>query len=67
MTLLPAILLAGLFGGIQVGLAVAVVCALVGWLMYLPSYGTLVLSVSHVVTLTIFVATAALQLYVIRV
>src|SRR6185437_6796101 len=41
MLLLPAILLAGLLGGIRVGLGVAVVCVLVAWVWFFPPYGTL--------------------------
>jgi len=66
MTFLPAILLAGLFGGIQIGLAVAAVCILVAWVMFFPPYGTFILATSHVITMAIFILTAALELYVIR-
>jgi two-component sensor histidine kinase len=66
MTFLPAILLAGLFGGIRVGLGVAVVCALIAWTWFFPPYGTFVLAPSHVITMVIFILTAGLELYVIR-
>jgi two-component sensor histidine kinase len=66
MTFLPAILLAGLFGGIRIGLLVAGVCVLVAWVMFFPPYGTFVLARPHVITMIIFISTAALELYVIR-
>jgi two-component sensor histidine kinase len=66
MTFLPAILLAGLFGGIRVGLAVAALCTLVAWVMFFPPYGTFTLATPHRITVAIFVLTAALELYVIR-
>lgn len=66
MTFLPAILLAGLFGGIRIGLAVAAVCTLVAWVMFFPPYGTFTLATPHRITMAIFVLTAALELYVIR-
>lgn len=66
MTFLPAILLGGLFGGIRIGLMVAAVCTLVAWVMFFPPYGTFVLAPPHLITMAIFVLTAALELYVIR-
>jgi two-component sensor histidine kinase len=66
MTFLPAILLAGLFGGIRIGLAVAALCTLVAWVMFFPPYGTFILDKAQRITMTIFVFTAALELYVIR-
>ena len=66
MTFLPAILLSGLFGGIRIGIAVAIGCTLVAWVMFFPPYGTFVLATPHVITMAIFVATAALELSVIR-
>jgi two-component sensor histidine kinase len=66
MALLPTILLAGLFGGIQVGLAFAAVCTLVAWVMFFPPYGTFILTTGHKVTMIVFMATAALELYVVR-
>jgi len=66
MLLLPAILLAGLIGGIRLGLAVAVVGLLVAWVGFFPPYGTFILNAENAVTVGAFVATAGLQLYVIR-
>jgi two-component sensor histidine kinase len=66
MTFLPAILLAGLFGGIRIGLAVAALCTLVAWVMFFPPYGTFTLANPHRITMAIFAFTAALELYVIR-
>jgi two-component sensor histidine kinase len=66
MTFLPAILLAGLFGGIRIGIAAAILCVLVAWVMFFPPYGTFILATPHVITMLIFVVTAVLELYVIR-
>jgi len=66
MTFLPAILLAGLYGGIRIGLAVGAVCILVAWVMFFPPYGTFILATPHIITMGIFVLTAALELSVIR-
>jgi two-component sensor histidine kinase len=66
MTFLPSILLAGLFGGIRVGVAFAMLCTLVAWVMFFPPYGTFTLARPHVITVVIFVVTAVLELYVIR-
>jgi two-component sensor histidine kinase len=66
MTFLPAILLAGLFGGIRIGLAVAALCTLVAWVMFFPPYGTFTLDNAQRITMVVFVFTAALELYVIR-
>jgi two-component sensor histidine kinase len=66
MTFLPAILLAGLLGGIQVGLAIATLCVFVGWVWFFPPYGTFTLASRDVITMAIFIVTAGLELYVIR-
>lgn len=66
MTLLPSILLAGLFGGIRVGLGFALLCALVGWVFFFPPYGTFILATDHKINMVIFILTAGLELYVIR-
>lgn len=66
MTFLPAILLAGLFGGIRIGIAVAVVCTLVAWVMFFPPYGSFILATPHIISMAVFVVTAGLELYVIR-
>jgi two-component sensor histidine kinase len=66
MTFLPAILLAGLFGGIRVGLSVAAICILVAWVLFFPPYGTFTLESRDAITMVIFILTAALELYVIR-
>jgi two-component sensor histidine kinase len=65
MTFLPAILLAGLFGGIRIGLAFAIVCTLIAWVLFFPPYGTFTLATPHRITMLIFVFTASLELYVI--
>lgn len=66
MTFLPAILLSGLFGGIRIGVAVALLCTLVAWVMFFPPYGTFILDTAQIVTMAVFVVTAVLELYVIR-
>lgn len=66
MLLLPAILLAGLIGGIRIGLVVAVVGLFVAWVGFFPPYGTFVINAENAVTVGAFVVTAGLQLYVIR-
>jgi len=66
MALLPSILLAGLFGGIRVGLAFAALCALAGWVFFFPPYGTFTLATGHKITMAVFILTAGLELYVIR-
>ena len=65
MTFLPAILLAGLFGGLQIAVLVMAVCTLVAWVMFFPPYGTFILATPHVITMVIFVVTAVLVLYII--
>jgi two-component sensor histidine kinase len=67
MLLLPAILLAGLFGGIRVGVGAFVACFLTAWIWFFPPYGTFVLEERDAVTIAAFVLTATLELYVIRV
>ena len=66
MTLLPSILLAGLFGGIRVALAFAALCAIVAWVFFFPPYGTFILTTDHQITVAVFLVTAALEVYVIR-
>ncbi len=67
ITFLPAILLAGLVGGIQVGVGIFVVCMIVAWVWFFPPYGTFVLVTHDAVTMAIFTLTAILELCVIRV
>lgn len=67
MLLLPAILLAGVLGGIRVGLGVAAVCFLVAWTWFFSPYGTFGLKSRDAVTVVTFILTAALELYVIRI
>jgi len=66
MTFLPAILLASLLGGILVGLVIATLCVLVGWVWFFPPYGTFTLASRDVITMAIFIVTAGLELYVVR-
>jgi two-component sensor histidine kinase len=66
MALLPSILLAGLFGGIRVGLAFGALCAFVAWVFFFPPFGTFTLATGHKITMGVFIVTAALELYVIR-
>jgi two-component sensor histidine kinase len=67
MMFLPAILLAGLFGGIRIGVAVSIICILTAWTWFFPPYGTFVLNLQEVTVLAMFVLTAALELCVIRI
>ncbi len=66
MTFLPAILLASLLGGILVGLGIATLCVLVGWIWFFPPYGTFVLAGRDAITMAIFIVTSGLELYVVR-
>lgn len=66
MTFLPAIMVAGLVGGIRVALGVAAVSLLVAWVLFFPPYGTFTLAEHDLITMVIFVVTAALEIYVIR-
>jgi len=66
MLFLPAIMLAGLFGGIRVALGFAAVCVLIAWTWFFPPYGTFTLEGHERITMVIFVLTAGLELYVIR-
>jgi two-component sensor histidine kinase len=65
MMLLPAILLSGVVGGIRVGLAAAIVCVLVAWTWFFPPYGSFGLEFRAIVTMIVFVVTAAFELYVV--
>jgi two-component sensor histidine kinase len=67
MMFLPAILLAGLFGGVRIGIAFSAVCILVAWTWFFPPYGTFVLNFQETIVLATFVLTAALELFVIRI
>jgi two-component sensor histidine kinase len=65
MMLLPAILLSGVLGGVRVGLVAAVVCVLVAWTWFFPPYGSFRLEFRAIVTMVVFVITAAFELYVV--
>jgi two-component sensor histidine kinase len=67
MMFLPAILLAGLFGGIRIGVAVSAICIFTAWTWFFPPYGTFVLNLRETIVLVMFVLTAALELFVIRI
>ena len=67
MMFLPAILLAGLFGGIRTGIAVSVICIFTAWTWFFPPYGTFVLNLRESIVLATFAFTAALELFVIRI
>ncbi len=66
MMFLPAVLLAGLLGGIRVGLVIAGLCIIVGWGWFFPPYGTVTLANSDRISMAIFIVTAALELHVVR-
>jgi two-component sensor histidine kinase len=65
MLLLPAILLSGVLGGTQVGLGVAVVCALLAWTWFFPPYGGFTIEFRAIVTMIVFILTAVFELYVV--
>lgn len=65
MLLLPAILLSGVLGGVRIGFGVAVVCSLVAWTWFFPPYGTFAIELRAVVTMLVFMTTAAFELYVV--
>jgi two-component sensor histidine kinase len=67
ITLLPAMLLAGLVGGIRVGLGICFVCIIVAWVWFFPPYGTFILASHDAITMGMFILTAVLELCVIRV
>jgi two-component sensor histidine kinase len=66
-TFLPTILLAGLFGGIRVGLAIFAISVLAAWVWFFQPYGTFVLTARDAITLAVFVLTAVFELCVIRI
>ncbi|MGH6890441.1 MAG: sensor histidine kinase [Rhizomicrobium sp.] len=65
MMLLPAILLSGVFGGVRTALGIAVVCLVVAWTWFFPPYGSFAIELRAVVTMIVFVLTAAFEIYVI--
>lgn len=67
ITFLPTILLAGLFGGIRVGLAIFIIAVLAAWVWFFPPYGTFILSPRDAITLGVFVLTAVFELCVVRI
>ena len=67
MMFLPAILLAGLFGGIRIGVAVAVISMFTAWTWFFPPYGTFVLNLQEAVVMAMFILTATLELCVIKI
>ena len=62
MLLLPATLVAGLVGGIRVGLGVSVVSFLIAWTWFFPPYGTFILEPRYAVTVAAFILTAVVLL-----
>ncbi|MES2294387.1 MAG: ATP-binding protein [Pseudomonadota bacterium] len=67
MMFLPAILLAGLLGGIRIGVAAAIICMFTAWVWFFPPYGTFVLNLREVVVMATFILTATLELCVVRI
>jgi two-component sensor histidine kinase len=65
ITLLPAILLGGLFGGIGIGAIFAILSTFIAWVYFFPPYGTLTLATPNRISMVIFVLTASLELYVV--
>jgi two-component sensor histidine kinase len=67
MLFLPAVLLAGLLGGIRVGLSMAAICTLIAWTWFFAPYGTFILQPRQQIAMATFLFTAGLELYVIRI
>jgi two-component sensor histidine kinase len=67
MMFLPAILLAGLFGGIRIGVIVSVICIFTAWTWFFPPYGTFILTLGQAVGVAMLILTATLELYVIKI
>jgi two-component sensor histidine kinase len=65
ITLLPAILLGGLFGGIGIGAIFAILSTFIAWMYFFPPYGTFTLTTPNRISMAVFALTAALELYVI--
>jgi two-component sensor histidine kinase len=67
ITLFPAIVLAALVGGLEVGLVIAALSGLAGWYFFLPPENSFQLEwPSGLLIMVFFTATAAIMLYVIR-
>jgi two-component sensor histidine kinase len=67
ITLFPAIVLAALVGGLEVGLVIAALSGLVGWYFFLPpEYSFQLEWPSGPFSMILFTVTAAIMLYVIR-
>jgi two-component sensor histidine kinase len=67
ITLLPAILIAALIGGLRVGIVITILGGAAAWYWFLPPFDSFELVWPEgVLSLSFFVITAAIQLYVIR-
>ena len=66
ITLFPAILLAALVGGLRAGILVAILSGLTGWYWFVAPLGSFWLPWDGYLVMTLFMITAAIQLYVIR-
>jgi two-component system, sensor histidine kinase PdtaS len=67
ITLFPAILIAALLGGLQVGLVVAILSLLAAWYFFIPpKHSWAIDSSAGFLTLLLFCVTAGIQLFVIE-
>jgi two-component sensor histidine kinase len=67
ITLLPAILIAAMIGGLRVGVVVAVLSGVAAWYWFLPPQDSFELEWPHgPLSLVFFAVTAAIELYIIR-
>ena len=66
MAFLPAILIAGLVGGIGIGLLVAALCTLLAWLLFLAPDRAFPSATPDLITLGTCIVAAGLQLYIMR-
>ena len=67
ITLLPAVLIAALIGGLRVGIIVTILAGVAAWYWFLPPFDSFALAwPDGVLAMVFFAITAAIQLYVIR-
>ena len=67
ITLLPAVLIAAMIGGLYVGIIITILGGAAAWYWFLPPFGSLELKwPDGVLSIGFFAITAAIQLYVIR-
>jgi two-component sensor histidine kinase len=66
ITFFPAIVIAGLLGGVQLGVAVTVMSALFAWYWLLPPGASFELNWTVVITLGLFALSSAVLLYIVH-